>query len=125
MPAMESFDEGKDKLCGIAVEVAGWFVSEQKAGFGDKGAGERDALLFAAAQLAGSVACPVIEADFAEPSGSLREGCFSRYAAGKQRHGDIFLSGELGQEVVKLPDVADLAVAKACGLGRIELSEQG
>ena len=50
--AVQTLDKGEDRLCGTAVEVARRFIGEQDFGFGDQGAGERDPLLFAAAQFA-------------------------------------------------------------------------
>ena len=52
---VQSLDEGEDGFGGFAVEVAGGFVGEEKPGAGDEGAGEADALLLSAAQLAGAM----------------------------------------------------------------------
>ncbi len=85
-------------------------------GRGDEGAGEGDALLLPAAEFARAMAGAGFEADFAEPAASGVEGGGAAFAAGEQGHGDVFEGGEFGQEVVELPDVADLAVAVlGCG----------
>ncbi len=56
MLAVQLLDQGEDGLGGFAVEVAGWFVGEEKPGAGDEGAGEADALLLSAAEFAGAMA---------------------------------------------------------------------
>ena len=78
---VQTLDEGEDGLGGFAVEVAGWFVGEEKYGAGDKGAGETDTLLLAAAQFAGAVMGAGGEADFVEPSAGLLEGFGATEAA--------------------------------------------
>ena len=46
---VQTLDEGEDGLGGFAVEVAGGLVCQEEPGAGDKGAGEADTLLLAAA----------------------------------------------------------------------------
>jgi hypothetical protein len=52
---VEALDEGEDGVGGGGVEVAGGFVCQEQARAGDEGAGERDALLLAAAEFSGAV----------------------------------------------------------------------
>ena len=68
---VQSLDEGEDGLGGFAVEVAGWFVGEEKPGAGDEGAGEADALLLSAAEFAGAMLGAGGEADLVEPEAGL------------------------------------------------------
>ena len=58
----------------------------------------------------------IAELNLVQPVFRLLHCGFARFAPGQQRHGDIFLGGELGEQVVKLPHVADFAIAKICGL---------
>jgi hypothetical protein len=55
----------------------------------------------------------------------LLESFGATEATRKQRHGDVFQRGELRQEVVKLPDVAYVAIAELGGLAGVELAEIG
>ena len=45
----------KDVRAGTGIEVAGGLIGKQQRGFADQGAGQHDALLFAAGELAGAV----------------------------------------------------------------------
>src|SRR5271165_3158169 len=58
----------------------------------------------------------LFESNLAKPAHSFRFDLLPRLAAHKQRHGNVFGSGELWQQVVKLPDEAGFAVAKVGGL---------
>ena len=48
-------EDVEDSGAGFVVEVAGWFVGEEEWRGADEGAGDGDALLFAAGQLRGEV----------------------------------------------------------------------
>ena len=115
--AVQALDEGEDGLGGAGVEVAGGLVGEQDAGRGDEGAGKGDALLFASGELAGAVRGAIGKAYFGEPGAGFGERGGVGFAAGEQGHGYVLEGGELRHEVVKLPDVADVAVAEGGGLG--------
>src|ERR1022692_1507230 len=112
MLAVQLLDQRKNRLRRLAVEVPGRLVGEQEPGAGDEGAGEADALLLAAAQLAGAMICARGEADLVEPEAGLLEGFGATDSASKQRHGDVLQRGELRQEIVELPDVANVAIAE-------------
>ena len=109
---VQALQQGKDDIRGAAVQVAGGLVSQQQFGLGDERARQRDALLLAAGELAGAVLRAVGQFHFAQPAGGHSQCGFAGDAAGEQRHGDVFQRGELRQQVVELPDVADGAVAE-------------
>ena len=67
MGGVETFHEVEDAACGNFVEVACGLVGQQQAGIANQGAGERDALLFAAGELAGAMIGAIFEANFIEP----------------------------------------------------------
>ena len=60
-----------------------------------------------------------------EPGTGGGQGRFAGLAAGEQRQRYVFQGGELGQQVVELPEVADRAVAEGGGLGGGEASDVG
>src|ERR1039458_9172622 len=74
MLAVQLLDQRKDRLGGFSVEIAGGLVGQQQLGISDEGAGEADALLLAAAQLAGAMVGTSGEADLVEPSAGLFVG---------------------------------------------------
>jgi len=55
----------------------------------------------------------IFEVNFPQPVGRRRQSFRLAHAAGQQRHGHVFQSRELRQQIMELPDVADLAIAKA------------
>ncbi len=68
---VEAFEEGEDFGGAGGVEVSGGFVGEDEVGIGDDGAGDGDALLLSAGELAGEVVEPVAEADEVECGGGV------------------------------------------------------
>ena len=117
MLALEALEQAEDGLGRGLVEIAGGLVGEQDGGFGDEGARERDALLLAARELARAMPGAIGEADGGEPGQRRTARCCGGRPAGEQRHGDVFGGGELREQVVELPEVADLAVAEGGGGG--------
>ena len=61
--AVERLQQVEDLVAGLAVEVAGRLVAEQQRRVGDDGAGDADALLLAARELARVVVGAVGQAD--------------------------------------------------------------
>ena len=114
--AVEALEEGEDAVGGEGVEVAGGLVGEQEFWAGDEGSGDGKALLLASGEFARAVMAAAFEFYVDEPGGGFGEGLFAGRAAGEQGHGDVFEGGELRQEVVELPDVADVSVAVGGGL---------
>ncbi len=95
-----------DALAGFIVEVAGGFVGEQDVRGGYEGAGEGDALLFAAGELFGVVHGAFGEAGAGE--GGLRARTDLLAVEDFQRQHDIFQRGEVGHELEGLEDEADV-----------------
>jgi hypothetical protein len=80
----------------------------------DEGAGDGDALLFAAREFSGEVVEAVAETDFSEQAG----GGFAGLAAAD--HGgqaDIFEGGEFREEEIILEDVASVPVPESGEVG--------
>ncbi len=108
---MQLVEQREQVLGGPRVEVAGRLVGEQQGGIRDQRAGNRDALLLAAGQLAGSVLDAVGEADPIEcgkrpdlPLGATDAGV-------AQRQLDVAQGGHRGQQVELLEDKPDALVA--------------
>ena len=66
-----------DEAAGGGVEISGRLVGEQQFWLGDKGAGDRHALLLAARELSGIMAQAMTEADRGETLGGSGEGIAS------------------------------------------------
>ena len=103
----------EDGRAGFGIEVAGGLVRQQQGRAVGEGAGDGDALLFAAGQFVGLVEHALGEADGFEQAG----GAEAAVAAGDlgQDHGrlDVFHGIERGQEVEALEDEADAVAAVA------------
>src|SRR5580698_4346979 len=121
---MQAFNKAEDHVGSEAVEVAGGFIGEKKFGLRDQSTGDGDTLLLAAGEFAGAMRGPAPKFNFVQPVLRASEGLSLRFTPGQQRHRDVLQRGEFRQEVMKLPDVADFAVAKSGGLSRRESPQQ-
>ena len=110
------------------VQVAGWFVGEQDGGFVGEGAGDGDALLFAAGELAGEVICAGGKAERAEEVHGAFFGRGLGFSGDHLRQDDVFQGRKFGEEVVELVDDADgaqsdlraFSVGEFAGIGAID-----
>ena len=105
---------------GGGVEIAGGFVGVEDAGVVDEGAGDGDALLFAAGEFGGEMVEALGEADAVEEFASAGFGIPFADPGGEE---DVFQSGELGEEEIVLEDEAHAAVAQGgavTGVGVVE-----
>ena len=59
-----------------------------------------------------------MKADFRKPLCRHSQSLLFRFAAREQRHSHVFQSAELRQQIVELPDVSNLPVAKGRSLAR-------
>src|SRR6185369_4753102 len=64
--AIERLQKVEDFIAGLAIEIARRFVTEKQSGIGHDGAGDADALLFAARELAREMFHAVRQADDGE-----------------------------------------------------------
>lgn len=99
-----------DRLAGFRVEVAGGFIGKEDLRPMDKGAGERDALLFAAGKLEWVMIEAVAETN-------LRQQVFgvllsTRFTTEFERDEHVFDGGEGGDELETLKHEANEAIAK-------------
>lgn len=120
---MKSFEKRNDAVRGAVIEVAGRLVGKEDFGGSDESTGEGNALLLATGEFAGAVMAAGAEADFGQFFGCLLRGLRGRDAADEKRHHDIFEGGEFGEQVVALPDEADLAITEVAERGVGELGD--
>src|SRR5690348_2094603 len=116
MRLVKSFHQIKDHAGSAAVKITSRLVRKQDFWPCYERAGERNALLLASRKLSGAVTGAGFKLDFGEPSGGFLERRGFRFSTGKQRHGDVFDSRKLRQKIMKLPDIANFAIAEAGGL---------
>ena len=95
---------------GVRIEIAGWLVGEKNAGAVNEGAGERNALLFPAAELHGKMIKPVAEADFFE---ELPAECAVGTSGTEfERDEDVLQCGEGREQLEILEHEADEVIAE-------------
>ena len=112
--AVERLQQVEDLVAGLAIEVAGRLVAQQQRRIGDDRAGDADALLLAAGELARVVLRAVAEADDVERG--RRRACVRsrlRQLGQQQRQLDVLARGQHRQQVVELEDEADVPRAPA------------
>jgi len=131
---VQPFEQIEHPLSRCFIQIAGWFIGQKQPWIVNQGSRQRHTLLFTARKFAGAMVCPILQTNLPEPICSHRErlllppprGGFTfrsslLFAACQQRHGHVFQRRKLRQQVMKLPHVADLPIAKGCGLSRAQL----
>lgn len=96
----------------LAVEAAGGFVGEQQAGGVDQGAGQGDALLFAAGQLARCAVLLTGQAQLVEQLAAGGTGLPGGPAGQQGGEFDVVGDGEVGDQVEELEDDPDVVAAQ-------------
>ena len=119
----EFAEEREDGFAGGGVEIAGWLVGEKNLRAIDEGAGDGDALLFAAGELRGTVAETMREANalerFANAGGALGAIDFGE----AKREFDIFFEGHAREKVEGLEDHANGVATIAGEIERAKKSD--
>jgi hypothetical protein len=95
------------------VEVTGRFVGEQNRRIHRQGAGDGDALPFAARQFVGEVRQPMIELDEGQQFTGARVHFGARPASQVQRQADVFERCQSWQQVEELEDESDFVAPDA------------
>ena len=113
--AMQSREQLENYFGGSPIEIASGFVRKQKLRLADQSPGQGQPLLLTAGQFARAVMTSILKANFAKPTRGVSFGLCAGNAAGQQRHSNILQGGKFRQQIVKLPDKADLAIAKFGG----------
>ena len=108
-----------DLAGGGGVEVAGRLVGEQDARAVDQRAGDRDALLLAAGEVAGDARGGVGEAEALEQLRRAAAGLAGRDAGQQRGQLDVVGDREVRDQVEELEHEADLAAAQARAAGLV------
>jgi len=112
---VQARDQLKNYFSRAPVEIARRLVGQQDLRLCNQRPCQCQPLLLASGKFSRTMMPARFESDFAQPPRSFFFGGSQRLPAGQQGHGDILQCGEFRQQVVKLPDVADLAIAKLSG----------
>ena len=107
-----------DRFAVARIEVAGRFVGEKNCRLAGEGARDRDALLLAAGKLAGQMFGAMSHADALERFGDELFSLACSHSAIGQRQFDVFVNGQVTDQIEALEDEADLAVANPRALGK-------
>lgn len=105
----EEFDNA---LARLAIDLAGGFVREEEIGIHDEGPGDRDALLFAATELAGLMIDTAAQPDLLKDCGRSLSPCAFGHALFDQWEGHVRPGRQGRQEVEPLENQADVVQPK-------------
>ena len=109
--AIDQIEKGVEGDGGtFGIEIAGWFVGQQQTRARGESAGDGDALLLAARQLARIMPRARGESDGGQGLGGARFGLVAPRQF--ERQGDIFERGESRHQMKMLKDDADLLAAQ-------------
>ncbi len=99
-----------------AIEIAGGLVGEYQLRRGHQRARHRGALPLAAGELVRLVIETLLESDARQQRARARRGRHRAFSSHQQRHRHVLQRRELGQQVVKLVDEADAAIAQCAAV---------
>src|SRR5438477_2075289 len=124
---LEAEEEVVNDLARLGVEVTGRFVRDDDAGPIDQRARDRDALLFAAGELAGTMAHAIAQPDLRESIGGLLVGLARRAPRQERRDHRVLDRRHLTEQVIELEHESDLvtAITHQLGLGFLEQIDAG
>ena len=118
---VETLHNVHDLFAVLGIEVGGRLVSQDELGVGSKRPGDCDALLLSAGELIGAVMGAVGESDcfqhFIDAFLAIRGFC----AIQQERHLNIFIGCESGDERKELEYESDGILAQVCALVAIEM----
>ena len=112
-----------DRFAVFGVQVSGGLVSHQDERIADQGAGHGDTLLLTAGELRGIVAEAMSHADALERVLHFLLALAGASAAIGERQLDVFVDGEIADQVEGLKDEANLAIANARAFADGELGD--
>src|SRR5215470_1809931 len=109
---MQSHDQREDSVCRLAVEVSRGFICQQDPGLGDERSGQSYTLLLAAGKFSRTMMRTLLQSYLLQPSHSFSLRLLPGNIPQQQRHGHIFQGRKFRQQVMELPNKAELAVTK-------------
>jgi hypothetical protein len=110
-------EQAHDLLGGLGVELAGGLVGEQELGAGGEGAGDGDALLLAAGELARALFRVAGEADDVEHEGDAFLALAGVHPGDAEGDADVLGGGQDGDQAEGLEDERDAGAAQLHPLG--------
>ena len=122
-PACKFLEQIHDGFAIARVEVAGRFVGQKDGRFAGERARNGDALLLTAGELARQMFGAMAHADALERFGDEGFPLARAHAAIGQRQFDVFVNGQVADEVEALENESDLAIADARALRKGEVRD--
>ncbi len=114
MFAVQFEKEIRNRMPGVAIEIAGGFITQEQARAIDERSRDGHALLFAAGKFRGKMFEPMREADALQQGAGILLLFIRAFAKGERGQQDVFEHGVLRQEMVLLKHKADGLIAKFC-----------
>ncbi len=121
MLTMQPRDQFKNHFCGASVEIASRLIRQQELRLRDQRAGQCQPLLFTSGKFSRTMIPARFQSHLAQPAGSFLLRDRKSLSARQQWHGYILQRRKFRQQVMKLPDEANFAVAE---LGSIVFRER-
>jgi hypothetical protein len=119
--SMEIAQQFHDGFAIAGIEISGGLVGEEDGGFSGESAGDGDALLLASGELGWVMFEAVGHADFFQCFVDTLTSLRGAHAAVGERQFDIFIDGEIADEIKALEDEPDLTVTNPGACGMVEL----
>src|SRR5216684_916696 len=105
--AVQPFQQLEHSPSILLVQISGRFICQQHARPSDERPGDRNALLFPSGEFTCAVIGPVFQANLREPLPRHPQRGSKIFAAHQQRHGYVFRSRKIRQQLVALPQKSD------------------
>lgn len=122
---MQTFDEFKNVAGSRLVQVARGFIRQQHTGTVHQGSCQSYPLLLPAREFARPVIAAVCQAYLCEPVRCQRKSLPPANTTRQQWHCYVFLCRKLRQQIMKLPNIANLAIAEGRSLPGVEEGNVG
>src|SRR6266404_3249838 len=110
--AVQPFQQLEHSPSILLVQISRRFICQQHARPSDERPGDRDALLFPSGEFTCAVIGPVFQANLREPLPRHPQRGSKIFAAHQQRHGYVFRSRKIGQQLMTLPQKSDGTIPK-------------
>lgn len=118
MTRVQPFEQADHGFGRAVIEVSGRLVSQQQAWLRDQCPRKRNALLFPAGKFSGKMVRSCLQTYLAQKLSCFGKCFRSGFVTRQQRHGSILQGRKFRQQVVQLPNIANLAIAKSSRLSR-------
>src|SRR5271155_2085048 len=110
--AVEPFQQLKHSPSILLVQISGGFICQQHGRPSDERPGNCDALLFPTREFPCAVISPIFQANLREPLPRHPQRRSEIVAAQQQRHGYVFRSRKIRQQLMTLPEKTNCSVSE-------------